>query len=88
MHAILCQSVAIRQIHVKVIAFLSLEYEQILWIACSIPGPLLFKLYWIAFQFDDEKKPEAFNPPEEAQFKILVNGFDDPLTTLKLPGPQ
>ena len=44
--------------------------------------------YWIAFRFDDEKKPEAHNPPEEAQFKILVNGFDEPLTTLKLPGPQ
>ena len=58
------------------------------WTTCSIPGPLLFKLYWIAFRFDDEKKPEAYNPPEEAQFKILVNGFDDPLTTLKLPGPQ
>ena len=26
--------------------------------------------------------------PEEDKFKILVNGFDDPLTTLKLPGPQ
>ena len=44
--------------------------------------------YWIAFRFDDEKKPEAHNPPEEAQFKILVNGFDDPLTTLKLAGSQ
>ena len=44
--------------------------------------------YWTAFRFDDEKKPAAYNPPEEAQFKILVNGFDDPLTTLKLPGPQ
>ena len=37
--------------------------------------------YWIAFRFDDEKKPEAYNPPEEAQFKMLVNGFGDPLTT-------
>lgn len=88
MHAIFCQSVAIRQIHVKVIAFFILEYEQILWTACSIPGPLLFKLYLRAFWLDDEKKPEAHNPPEEAQFEILVNGFDDPVTTLKLPGPQ
>ena len=55
--------------------------------ACSIPVPLLFKLYWITFRFDDEKKPDAHNP-EEAQFEILVNGFDDPVTTLKLPGPQ
>ena len=29
MNAILCQSIAIQQIHVTVIAFLSLEYEQI-----------------------------------------------------------
>ena len=72
----------------KSLHFLSLEYEQILWTACPIPGPLLFKLYWIAFWFDDEKKPEAHNLPEETQFEILVNGFDDPVTTLKLPGPQ
>ena len=52
------------------------------------PGRCCSNYYWIAFRFDDEKKQEAYNPPEETQFKILVNGFDDPVTTLKRPGPQ